>query len=185
MQLDTYLTQVTTQLAAVAALGDERTKDIAETLTRAAAPAVRLAVLQALGDAADEITGMLFGLPGSPRVTVRLDGDEAAVDVRLAEVMDEPPAAEERRDDSDASARISMRLSESLKSDIDAAATRDGVSVNTWLVRAATSALNPNPFDSLAAFGKSFGGPGWGGRSGHGGPNPHGGGQQVTGWING
>lgn len=184
MQLDSYQSQVTSHLAAVAALGDERTKDIAETLAHAAAPAVRLAVLQALGDAADEITGMLFELPGSPRVTVRLDGEEVAVDVRLADDVGAAPAADERRDDGDSSARISLRLSESLKSDIDAAATRDGVSVNTWLVRAATAALNPRSFDPLTAFGKSFGS-GWGGHGGFGGSTPHGGGQQVTGWING
>jgi HicB family len=175
MQLDSYEAQVAKHLAAVAALGDDRTKQVADSLAAAAAPAVRLAVLQALSDAAEEITGTLLELPGSPHVTMRLDGDEVAVDVRLAGDLGDAPAGEERRDDGDSSARISMRLSEALKSDIDAAAASDGVSVNTWLVRAATSALNPNPFDSLAAFGRNFGGTGRG----------RGSGQQVTGWING
>ena len=59
-------------------------------------------------------------------------------------------------------------------------------------MRAATAALEPNPFDALAAFGKNFaggmaagrGGPGaGGGRAG--GRQRHGGAQHITGWING
>ena len=72
-------------------------------------------------------------------------------------VPDPTEAAPPRADDGDASARISLRLSESLKTDIDVAATRDGISVNTWLVRVATAALNgPGPG---APFGRR--GSGW------------------------
>ena len=34
------------------------------------------------------------------------------------------------------SARITLRLSEALKTSVEAAAAREGVSVNTWIVRA-------------------------------------------------
>ena len=190
MQLDHHLAQVAQQLSAAAALGDDRTREIADALAAAAAPAMRLAVLNALAEAADEITAVLLDLPGSPTVTVRLDGDEVAVEVRLADTPREP-AGERGRDDGEANARISLRLSEALKADVDAAANRDGISVNTWLVRAATAALEPNPFDALAAFGKNFaggmggmGGPGGGSRPG-GGRQRHGGAQHITGWING
>ncbi len=37
--------------------------------------------------------------------------------------------------------RVSLRLPEHLKSGVEAAARRDGASVNGWLVRAITSAL--------------------------------------------
>ncbi|WP_375493955.1 toxin-antitoxin system HicB family antitoxin [uncultured Jatrophihabitans sp.] len=185
MQLDEYSSQVATQIRAAAALGDDRTREVAEALAGAAEPAVRLAVLAAVSDTADEITSVLVDLPGAPTVAVRLDGNEATVDVRLSH--DDTPAQEQRPDDGDTSARISLRLSEALKTDIDAAAARDGVSVNAWLVRAATAGLDPNPFDSLAAFGKNFGlgagpnrGRGGGGRGGG-----RGAGQHVTGWING
>jgi HicB-like protein involved in pilus formation len=192
MQLDAYSAQVAAQISALAGLGDERTKQIAETLAGAAEPAVRLALLAALTDAADEISSVLLDLPGSPTVAIRLDGDEAVVDVRPTG-GGTATAAAEARDESDASARISLRLSEALKSDIDAAAARDGVSVNTWLVRAASVALNPDPFESLAALGRNFGSFGAGVGSGTGsaarGPGrrggTHGGGQHVTGWING
>ncbi len=183
------------QLSAAAALGDERTREIADALAAAAAPALRLAVLNALSEAADEITAVLLDLPGSPTVTVRLDGDEAVVEVRLADTGTEA-APGRGRDDGEPNARISLRLTEALKADVDTAAARDGVSVNTWLVRAATAALEPNPFDALAAFGKNFagglgGGPGGGlgggpgARSGAGRQRHGGGHQRITGWING
>ena len=39
--------------------------------------------------------------------------------------------------------RTTLRLPDALKSRVDEAATIDGVSVNTWLVRAIASALQP------------------------------------------
>lgn len=183
MHLDEHLTQVHDQLAAAAALGDDRTKEIASALATAATPAVRLAVLNAVSAAADEITAALLDFPGSPAVSVRLDGDEVHVGVRSVAGGADTPSTEPRRDDGDASARISLRLSEALKNEVDGAAARDGVSVNTWLVRAATSALHPGPFGGLGAglFGSGGpfgpGGPGGGRRGEHSG--------RVTGWING
>ncbi|MBV8943677.1 MAG: toxin-antitoxin system HicB family antitoxin, partial [Solirubrobacterales bacterium] len=43
------------------------------------------------------------------------------------------------------SARITLRLPESLKSRIEASAAARRVSVNTWLVQALTRALEPRP----------------------------------------
>lgn len=140
MQLQSQIEQVQSQLAAAAALGDEATRQIASALATAAEPAVRLAVLSAASAAADEITAALIDTPGSPTVSVRMEGDEIRVDVRSAEVPDEPPAAAQP-EDADASARISLRLSEALKGEIEIAARGSSVSVNTWLVRAASAAL--------------------------------------------
>ncbi len=176
MQLAAVTEQVATQLAATAALGDERTREIATALAAAATPAVRLAVLEATSQVADEVTAALLDAPGSPTVSVRLDDDDVVVDVRLAEVA----ASEPPRDDGDPSARISLRLSEALKADLEAAAARDGVSVNTWLVRAAGAALAPGPF---GGFGRPFGGPvpAGGDHPRH----PRANNQHVTGWVNG
>lgn len=179
MQLQHHLAQVSEQLAAAAALGDDRTKQVAEALGTASASAVRLALLHAVTEAADEITAALLDYPGSPTVGVHLDGEEITLDVRPTAPTEEPETA--RRDEGDPSARISLRLTEALKADIDAAAEREGVSVNTWLVRAATSALQPNQFANfMGAFGPNFPGfgPGNRGRQRH----DH---QRITGWING
>jgi uncharacterized protein (DUF1778 family) len=158
--------QVHDQLTATAALGDERTQHIAQTVAAAATPAVRLAIMTALAAAADEITAALLDSPGAPSVAIRLDGDAVRVDV----VRGDPEPAATRVDDGDASARISLRLPESLKADIEMAAGREGVSVNSWLVRAAGAALTTGRL-----------GPGWADAAPRRGSNAH----HITGWING
>jgi uncharacterized protein (DUF1778 family) len=174
MHLDEHIRQVHEQLAATAALGDERTRQIADALVGAATPAVRLALIGALSAAADEITAALLDAPGSPGVAVRLDGDDIRVDVTYD--TSEPSAAP--ADEGEATARISLRLSESLKSEIERAAAQEGISVNAWLVRAAGNGLR-------GGWGgwpprSDWAGPG--GRGGHArGRNAH----RVTGWIDG
>jgi hypothetical protein len=169
MQLQPYVGQVQAHLTAAAALGDDRTRQTADALAAAAEPAMRLAVLAAVSAAADEITAALLDTADAPSVSVRLDGDDLRVEVRTAEAAPEPPAA--GVEDTDASARISLRLAESLKADIENAARTDSVSVNTWLVRAAARALQ-------SARGPR---PAWDGRGNENrGNNPH----HITGWIN-
>jgi hypothetical protein len=165
MELHSYVDQIRTHLTAAAALGDERAKQTADVLAAAAEPAVRLAVLGAVSAATSEITAALLDAPGAPAVSVRLDGDELRIDVRTAEAT-EPPAA--TAEEADTSARISLRLSESLKVDIEAAARADSVSVNAWLIRAAARALQP-------ARGPRGGGFEARGAGGH----------RITGWVNG
>jgi len=61
----------------------------------------------------------------------------------LVYVDEEPSAPAPAAGADDASARITLRLSETLKASVEAAAAREGVSVNTWIIRAlgrATSA---------------------------------------------
>src|SRR5579875_2730753 len=138
MHLEPFAAQVAEQLRAAAALGDDRTREVAAALAEATGPVVRLALLQAVAQAGDEITAQLLDLPGSPAVGVRLDGEELAVQVSAS---DTTPNDDARRDEGEPTARISLRLSDALKAQIDAAAERDGVSVNTWLVRAASAAV--------------------------------------------
>ena len=170
MELDSYVAQVHDQLVAAAALGDDRVREIAETLAAAASPAVRLALLSALAAAADEITAALLDSPGSPAVAVRLESDEIRIAVSSSPSEPVQPA---RVDDGDASARISLRLSESLKAEVDAAATRAGVSVNTWLVRAATAGLAGGSAGSGDHRGAGAGPDTWAPKTHH-----------VSGWIN-
>jgi len=168
MELDGYVRQVQAQLVAAAALGDEQVREVAGTLASTASPAIRLAVLSALSAATDEITAALLDLQGAPAVTARLEGDEVRIDVTTTAPTGPPPP---RPDESDASARVSLRLSDGLKAEIDAAAARAGVSVNTWLVRAATAALESRTGDR----------PGAAGNRDRRAANSH----HITGWING
>jgi hypothetical protein len=118
-------------LQAAAAVGGPELVDAAERLSAALDASMRLALLDAMSEAALEITRQL----ASGRIEVRLVGR----DVELTYVADAPPAP--AAGDDDASARITLRLPERLKADAEAAADREGVSTNAWLVRAVAGAL--------------------------------------------
>jgi hypothetical protein len=91
---------------------------------------VRVHLLDALQEAAMELTAQL----PNGRIDVRLSGR----DVEMAFVGDEPAAPP---GDDDTSARVTLRLSERLKTQAEAAAGRDGVSLNTWLVRTVSAGV--------------------------------------------
>ena len=158
MDVRPYVVKVQEQLAAVADLGDEATQRTAAKLTAAVEPALRLALLAAAGAIVDDITVALLDVPGAPTLLVRMAGEDLEVETRLAEP--EPEPAPSVGDDEDYSARISLRLPEALKTQVDEAARRQGISVNTWLVREIGRAVAPSP------------------RNG-------GGAQRLSGWING
>jgi hypothetical protein len=146
MDLDPYITNLRHEFGMAAEAGGEDARALADRLTTALESAARLALLEALSAAADEITRELA--PGS--VHVRLRGREPAfvvtpppaespaeADTSPAPV---PPTAPEG--DEGATARINFRLSEHLKTRIEVAAGNAGLSTNSWLVRAAVAALD-------------------------------------------
>jgi hypothetical protein len=146
MDLGTYVSNIRHELAVAADAGGDDARALAERLAAPLESALRLALLDALSDAADEITRDLA--PGS--VQLRLRGREPGfivtpppgepldqADAPPAELPPAPP-----QDDDGAMARINFRLSESLKSQVEEAAERAGLSVNSWLVRAAAAALD-------------------------------------------
>jgi hypothetical protein len=102
-------------------------------------PAIRLAMLNLLSAAADEISASLA--PGSVEVRLR-GGDPQFVVDRPASAA--PPPAPPVADEA-ANARISLRLSDRLKAGVDEAAGHEGISVNTWLVRVVAAALETPP----------------------------------------
>jgi predicted HicB family RNase H-like nuclease len=62
----------------------------------------------------------------------------------LVYVHDGPASVAEARDEA-FTARITLRLPETLKSRLEAAAAAQGLSVNTWLVQAVGRAVEPRP----------------------------------------
>ena len=70
-------------------------------------------------------------------------------------------AAPQASGDLELVARISLRLPEPLKAAVEAAAAREGVSVNTWLVRSITRLVSSGgggrrgPGNRLTGFGRS------------------------------
>ena len=134
MQIDGYVQALREDLARVAAVGDESTARAAELLAVALESAIGRRLLEALGEAALELNGQLE----DGRIEVRFAGS----DPELVYVRDEEAPAAEPADEA-FTARITLRLPESLKARLEAAATHAGVSVNTWLVQALTRAGEP------------------------------------------
>ncbi|GAC1445600.1 MAG: toxin-antitoxin system HicB family antitoxin [Mycobacteriales bacterium] len=137
MSRSTYVEALRADLSAAAALGGPEIARAGELVAGALEPAWRLVILDVLSDVADDLTVALDG----PTVEVRLRGREPEVVVHHPV---QAPAVGPVADD-EGTARMTLRLPETLKSRAEAAATIDGVSVNTWLVRAVARALEPSP----------------------------------------
>ena len=145
MDLTSYVESLRQGLAVAAEAGGEDARVLAERLVAPLESAVRLALLDALSAAAEEITRDLA--PGS--VDLRLRGREPTFVVTpppadqsfdVPDVSAPPPAVPEG--DEGTTARINFRLPEHLKSRVEDAAGRAGLSVNAWLVRAVAGALD-------------------------------------------
>jgi hypothetical protein len=140
MDLTSYVESLRHGLAVAAEAGGEEARLLAERLVAPLESAVRLALLDALSAAAEEITRELA--PGS--VDLRLRGREPTFVVTPPPTEFDVPAAPRAVPDSDdsATARINFRLPENLKSRVEEAAGRAGLSVNAWLVRAVANSLD-------------------------------------------
>ena len=150
MRLDAYTETLRRTLVEISSLGDERTQEVAHSLTAALDPALRLVTLQMLADTVDELNGELDGvhvavvMDGStPHLLVNQatplnqDAEAVGVPVQNTSQVSQEPMAQEGNE-----VRTTLRLPESLKQQIDAAARMQGRSVNAWLVEAARGALS-------------------------------------------
>lgn len=150
MDLQRYVDTVQHQLLVAAEAGSGDAKALAARLAAPLDAVVRLTVQEALAAAAEEI--MLELAPGSVEVRLRGRDPEFVVVPSPASGPCEPadqdvpadlPPASTAGDDG-GTARINLRLPEHLKAKVEAAAGRDGLSVNTFLVRAAAAAVDPS-----------------------------------------
>ncbi|HWE88718.1 MAG TPA: hypothetical protein VG317_04565 [Pseudonocardiaceae bacterium] len=147
MDLTYYVDALRQQLAVAAEAGGDESRALAERLTAPLESGIRLALLNALSAAADEITRDLA--PGS--VDLRLRSGEPtfvvlppALEHSFSEseqsTEDAPPPVPPESDEGPMT-RINVRLAEALKNRIEQAAGQAGLSVNAWLVRAAAASL--------------------------------------------
>jgi hypothetical protein len=181
MNLSPYVDQLRRELVTAAEVGGEEARALAERLTAPLEASLRLALLSALSAAAEELTSQLA--PGG--VDVRLRGGDIGF-----VVTPPPPASDERAGDTDfrapgpgsrpaseappagpdaedgGTSRITLRLPEHLKTRVEDSAGREGVSVNTWLVRAVSRALEHGSAGGTSARRRG----GWAG-------------QQYSGWV--
>jgi hypothetical protein len=126
MQIDGYVQALREDLARIAAVGDEHTAHAAEVLSLALESSLGRRLQEALGEAALELSAHLH----SGHIEVRMSGGDPEL-VLVDDEAPEPASSDEALD-----ARITLRLPEALKRRVEDAASRDGISVNTWIVRA-------------------------------------------------
>ena len=146
MDITPYVESLRHDLAAAAEAGGPEAKAAAERLALALDPAVRLALMDALSQAAAEITSEL----PAGQIDVRLRGREPefVVDVptvpmqAAAPAPPAPPSPEEieEAEGDDAVARITLRIPESVKYKAEELAAKGGHSLNSWIVNVVRSA---------------------------------------------
>jgi len=151
MKLSDFAAKLRGELTSITRFAGEDVTRAAELLTEALDSSVRLILLDVLSAAAADITARLHDTV----VEVRLADGEPTFVVMTAPLEAEyeeqarPTAA--GGDQQEPGARLTLRLPDSLKTRIEAAAAQNGVSVNTWLVRAASRAVEEPGRGSQAA----------------------------------
>ncbi|MGY0486482.1 toxin-antitoxin system HicB family antitoxin [Streptomyces sp. WG-D5] len=165
MDLTPYVDTLHRELAVAAEAGGDEARELAERLTAPLESATRLTMLNVLSAAMDEITRDLA--PGS--VDVRLRGldpdfvvtppprDTPAAPAEPHHTPAPPPVPEA---DEGNTARVNLRLPAHLKARAEEAASREGLSVNAWLVRAVSAAVDggaaPRTPEKTRTIGQSF-----------------------------
>ena len=137
MEMARHVQAIQTDLAAAASLGDDASAEAGRRLSQALESSLHLRLLDLFTEVA---VGLSAQLP-SGHVEVRLAGR----DPELVFVDEEPSTVQAAATDDGLTARVTLRLPEGLKVNVEMAAQREGVSTNSWLVRAITRALEPRP----------------------------------------
>lgn len=131
MDITPYVEGLRRDLLAAAEAAGPEARETAERLSYALDPAARLALMEAVSQAASEIT---TELPAGT-VEVRLAGRELEFRVEAPALA--APAVESEPgeiEDEGSLARITLRIPESVKARAEEYASRSGASLNTWLV---------------------------------------------------
>ena len=138
MDLSEYAESLRRELTSITRFAGEDIARAAEMLSETLDSSVRLALLDVLTAAADEITASLDGAT----IDVRLSGTEPQFVVTMTRPVEDPIAEPGDTAEDGGSSRITLRLSEGLKTRVEASAVSAGMSVNAWLVRAISRALD-------------------------------------------
>ncbi|GAA3605620.1 hypothetical protein GCM10022223_21720 [Kineosporia mesophila] len=153
MDVTAYTARLHRDLYAAGEVGGEEALAVAEHMANALDSSIRLVLLDALVEAAGEITENLS--PGS--VEVRLLGREVqfavtppAVQPAAQPIAPAPQNVTDEPEDDGGTARLSLRLPERLKSRVEEAASASGLSVNAWLVRSIASLVDAPPVPPAA-----------------------------------
>src|SRR3954471_14280280 len=185
MDITPYVDSLRRDLLAAAEAAGPEAHAAAERLTFALDPSARLALMEAISQAATEITAeMPAGGVDVPRDALEPPSVVAAPAPPPAPPAppSPPPPPGPEDEEEGGIARITLRVPESVKAKAEEFAARSGHSLNTWLVnvvRAATREGAINVDIDLSSL------PLVGGNDPFGGQGPFGGkrGRRMTGWV--
>ncbi len=141
MDLSEYAESLRRELTAITRFAGDDIARAAEMLSETLDSTVRLALLDVLSAAADEITASLDGAT----VDVRLTGTQPEFVVSMTRTQDDPSPEPADAADEAGNTRVTLRISDGMKTRVEAAALSAGLSVNAWLVRAISRALEYPP----------------------------------------
>ena len=135
MKMSLVVDGLRSDVISVGELGDDTVAEVADRIAEVLGRSIPSRILDLLSEVAAEVSAEL----PDGRVEIRVAGD----DVDLAYVEDVPTRTADfegigegdRERDRDMSARITLRLSESLKARVEEGAERQGISVNAFIVR--------------------------------------------------
>ncbi|WP_030219790.1 hypothetical protein [Streptomyces bikiniensis] len=166
MDLTPYVDTLRRELAVAAEAGGEDARRLAERLTAPLESATRLTLLNVLSAAMDEVTREIA--PGSVDVRLRgLDPDfvvtlppaDRGTPVEQAMPSEPPRSMTPAEGDEGGTARVNLRLPAHLKARAEEASAAEGLSVNAWLVRAVSLAVQggvrPRPTETTRTIGQS------------------------------
>lgn len=137
MEMAHHVHAIQEDLAAAAALSsDEATVEAGRRLTQALGSSLHLRLLDVVSEAALALSD---SVPG--RIEVRLAGRDP--ELAYIEEEEESERTQTATADDAFSARITLRLPEGLKAQLEVAANLEGTSVNAWIVRALQRGLEP------------------------------------------
>jgi HicB-like protein involved in pilus formation len=179
MDITPYVESLRRDLAAAAEAAGPEAREATERLAFALDPAARLALMEAVSQAAAEITAEM----PSGGVDVRLNGRELDFVVHAQPAAPAEPASgpapapgDEPEDDGNV-ARITLRIPESVKARAEEMAARSGHSLNTWLVNVVRAATRENAINvdiDLSSIPFLGGNDPFGGKRGN---------RRMTGWV--
>ena len=122
MKMSTFIERFTADLTALGKLGGPELDQAVSRLLPTLEPVLRSRLLEVFSEVAAELKAQI------PGASAKLNGD----DLELVHALDEKPISETP---ADLNARVTLRLPEDLKSRIEAAASNEGVSLNTWFLK--------------------------------------------------
>src|SRR5437764_13244375 len=133
MNVAAFVEALQRDLEAVAGMGDDAVPQAARRIAAALEPSLRLRLMDVLGEAAVELASQL----PNGHIEVRVAGGDPEL-VYVEERGGPVPTTDDAL-----SARITLRLPETLNAIIDTPAQDEGVSANTWLLQQISRRATP------------------------------------------